>query len=113
MNSSVRVSAVGGENSDDDTAYVTLSLGKKNKTFKHIPLDMNTSKALCSLAQSSSDKKGRLEYMKGTIAFEDEKKLIHIFKPTDLVGWTRTAALNDASEIYARIAQARNDGGMA
>lgn len=111
MNSPFRVSATGGENREDGMAYITLSLDKKHSTFKHAPLDKTTSQALLPLTQSSSKKHGRLEYLKGTIVFEKEKMQIHIFKPSALIGWTRTAALNDASEIYARIAQARDNGG--
>jgi hypothetical protein len=111
MDSPTRVSAIGGVNQVDETAYITLSLDKIEQLFEEIPLAENTSKAICALAQSSAERHGRLEYMKGSIVFEESNSLVHIFKPTALLGWTRTAAINDASEIYARIARARNNGG--
>lgn len=113
MDSPIRVSAAGGVSQVDETAYITLSLDNNKRPFEKIPLAENTSRAICSLAHSSADRHGRLEYMKGSIIFEESKSLVHIFKPTALMGWTRTAAINDASEIYARIAQARNNGGLA
>ncbi|MBT7066285.1 MAG: N-6 DNA methylase [Verrucomicrobia bacterium] len=104
--SKVRVSISGGVHESSDMACLTAELTADPQPFKEEPPSDEAFFAVAGLAESLSSRAGCLDYLRGIIAFDGPS--IHIFKPTALIGWTRTAALNDAAEIYARIADARN-----
>jgi hypothetical protein len=57
--------------------------------------------------EAALQKQGRFEYPR-TITFFDGKS-IHILKPKTMMHWTRTAALNDADEIFAEVIRASRD----
>ncbi|HBA83428.1 MAG TPA: hypothetical protein DCZ95_04965 [Verrucomicrobia bacterium] len=104
--STVRTSMVGGIHEKTDMACMTVELTGHAEPFKEKAPSAETIVAVNSLAQSAASRVGGLDYLRGIIVFDGSR--IHIFKPTALIGWTRTAALNDAAEIYARIANARH-----
>lgn len=104
--SDVRVSLAGGVHEQTGMACVTAQLAKSPALFEEGELSDETFLKIAGLAETAAVRKGCLEYMRGVIVFHGSA--IYIFKPVALVGWTRTAALNDAAEIYARIAQSRN-----
>ncbi len=106
--SDIRVSLRGGVHEATGMASVSVKLTDRPAPFENAALSDAVFLKLAKLAESAATRKGCLEYLRGVIVFHQDE--IHIFKPVDLIGWTRTAALNDASEIYARIAQARNAG---
>lgn len=102
----VRVSLSGGVHKATDMACLTAELSKTPQPFREEEPSDDTFRAVARVAQASTSRAGCIDYLRGVIAFDGHR--IHIFKPTALIGWTRTAALNDAAEIYARIANDRN-----
>jgi hypothetical protein len=103
--SKIRVSIAGGVHKTTDMGCVTVELMGKAQPFREEAPSDGTVLAVAKLAQSSATRVGCLDYLRGIIVFDGPR--IRVFKPTALIGWTRTAALNDAAEIYARIADAR------
>ncbi|MFH0880617.1 MAG: hypothetical protein V2A34_12955, partial [Lentisphaerota bacterium] len=104
--STVQTSIVGGVHEKADMVCMTVELTGQTKPFKEKAPSDETIVAVNNLAQSSTSRVGSLDYLRGIIVFKGSR--IHIFKPTALIGWTRSAALNDAAEIYTRIAKARH-----
>ncbi len=104
--SRVKASIAGGVHEKTDMVCVTVELTEKSQPFREKQTSDETIRAVAKLAQSSASRVGCLDYLRGIIAFDGPR--IHIFKPTALIGWTRTAALNDAAEIHARIVDARH-----
>jgi len=104
--STVCVSVSGGVHELSDMACLTAELTTEPQPFREATPSDEVFLAVAKLAESSATRTGCLDYLRGVIAFDGPS--MHIFKPTALIGWTRTAALNDAAEIYARIADARN-----
>ncbi len=110
--SKIRVSVSGGVHKKTDMACIKIELAGHEQPFREETPSDEAIYKVCNLVKTTSSRFGRLEYLRGVIVFDGS--CIYIFKPTSLIGWTRTAALNDAAEIYARIAQARStqQGGM-
>jgi hypothetical protein len=104
--SEVRVTLSGGVHMHSNMVCLTVKLTTSPEPFREEILSDKTFLAAAKLAESSATRTGCLDYLRGVIVFQGPR--IYIFKPTALIGWTRTAALNDAAEIYARIADARN-----
>lgn len=103
--SSFRVSPSGTIDETSGLAMVTLSLG--NQEFPMITT--KNKKSLCEWIKRGFDACTRET---STIRSERDllwfdKNHIHIIRPSTLIHWTRTAALNDADTIYGQIAQAR------
>ncbi len=103
--SKVRVSIAGGAHYASDMVCLTVELTSEAQPFRKETPSEESILAIAKLAESEASRIGCLDYLRGIVAFSGSK--IHIFKPTALIGWTRTAALTDAAEIYARIADAR------
>jgi hypothetical protein len=101
----VRVSPVGSVDKHAGLAIITLQQTNKPCSFKKEELSAGLAEALARLQNTVTQPAGRLDYLRGVIWFDDSG--IRIIKPNTVEYWTRTAALNDAAEIYARIAQAR------
>ncbi|MFO7605381.1 MAG: N-6 DNA methylase [Desulfurivibrionaceae bacterium] len=101
----VRVSPVGSVDEKAGLAIVTLQQTNKPRSFKKEALVVGLTETLARLQKTATQPAGRLDYLRGIIWFDDSS--IRIIKPNTVEYWTRTAALNDAAEIYARIAQAR------
>ncbi len=107
--SPLRVSISGGVYDPEGLAFVTLEQTSRSYPYKEETLSAGLGEALSQLQKSAIRHAGRLDYLRGIIWFE--KKRIRIVKPFNVECWTRTAALNDAAEIYARIAKARQATG--
>ena len=104
-NSTIRASVTGGVNSSSGMACVTVKLGNRTNQFHEETPSDETILSISNLAQSTTSQVGHLEYLRGVIVFDGPS--VRIFKPLALLGWTQTAALNDAAEIYASIVAAR------
>lgn len=103
--SDAKVAITGGHHKPSCMVCLTVELTTESRPFKEeTPSDSLISSAV-KLAASASTRTGCLDYLRGVIVFHGSQ--IVIFKPDTLINWTRTAALNDAAEIYARIAHAR------
>lgn len=50
------------------------------------------------ISEASTSKRGSLSYLRGIVFVENDK--IHVLKPDMLGKWTRTAALNDAQDLF-------------
>ena len=57
------------------------------------------------LQEASAEKAGKFLFQRNGWFFDGPR--IYLVKPALLGQWTRTAALNDAAEIHAHIAEAR------
>lgn len=104
-NGTVRVSPSGGVDDHAGLAIVSLQQTNHPRSFKKEELSAGLTEALARLQKTATQPAGRLDYLRGVIWFDDTH--IRIIKPYTVEYWTRTAALNDAAEIYARIAEAR------
>ena len=101
----VRVSASGGVCSDVGLGLIELNQDKSVKSFKTRDVSGEFGNALQRLQEISTERSGGLAYLRGTWAFDGMR--IYIVKPALKGQWTCTAALNDAADIYAHIAEAR------
>jgi hypothetical protein len=101
----VRVSATGGVDTELGLAMVELSQARTALPFKPKAIGNELGAALQRLQQASTERSGRLAYLRGICHFDGPR--IHIVKPALVGQWTRTAALNDAADLYAHIAEAR------
>lgn len=102
---SVRVTPFGVVDKSRGLAMVRLELTADPQPFKEENLSAGLAEALEQLQRTARQAAGRLDYLRGVIWFDELS--IRIIKPATVEYWTRTAALNDAAEIYARIAKAR------
>ena len=103
--SNVKVAITGGQHKSSGMVCLMVDLTLEACPFKEAAPSDKSIAAATKLAASASDHIGCLDYLRGVIVFHGSQ--IYIFKPDTLINWTRTAALNDAAEIYARIAHAR------
>ena len=103
--SPLRVSISGGVYDPEGLAFVTLEQTSRSCPYKREDLSAGLGEALSQLQKGAIRHAGRIDYLRGIIWFEEKR--IRIVKPFTVEFWTRTAALNDAAEIYARIAKAR------
>lgn len=104
-NGTVRVSPGGGVDERAGLAIVSLQQTDRQHAFQQEGLSSGLADALVRLQKTVCQSAGRLDYLRGVIWFDGSH--IRIIKPDTVEYWTKTAALNDAAEIYARIAQAR------
>jgi len=101
----LRVSATGGVDTELGLALVELTQTGSARPFEAKVIGKELATALQRLQQASSEESGHLAYLRGTWHFNGPR--IHVVKPALLGQWTRTAALNDAADLYAYIAEAR------
>jgi hypothetical protein len=101
----LRVSASGGIDGNLGLGLVELNQTKSAKSFKTCAVSTDLVCALQRLQESSTEQAGSLAYLRGTWVFDGAR--ICIVKPAFKGQWTRTAALNDAADLYAHIAEAR------
>jgi len=99
------VSASGGVDSEVGLGLIKLDQTKSANGFKTRTVSSELSTALQRLEEASTEQHGSLAYVRRAWAFDGTR--IYILKPALMGQWTRTAALNDAADLYAHIAEAR------
>lgn len=102
------VSAIGSVDSVNGLAVVHLEQSTEQCTYKEDQLSNNLNELLSLLNTAAEKPKGSLDYLRGVLLFEGTG--MRLLKPCTVEYWTKTAALNDAAEIYARVTQARRSG---
>lgn len=103
--SDFRVKAAGGVDKPAGVAMVTLQLGDETGPMIDLDIKDTLAQRLKSGLEACSRQTGTIMSEREMLWFEGER--IHIIRPSTLVHWTRTAALNDADTIYGEIAVAR------
>jgi hypothetical protein len=101
----LRVSASGGVDSEAGLGLVRLDQTKSARSFKPQKISDELIKALQRFEEASTERSGIVAYLRHPWIFDGTR--IYIMKPALKGQWTRTAALNDAADIYAHIAEAR------
>lgn len=99
------VSASGGVDCGLGLALVELTQTQRAEKFKICSIGKELARALHRLQIVSTEQSGCLDYLRGTTLFDGRR--IYIVKPALSGRWTCTAALNDAADLYAQIAEAR------
>ena len=102
---SLRVSASGCVDGKVGLGLVRLDQTKSARRFKKCAVSGELIRALQRLEEASTERSGTLAYLRCPWVFDETR--IYIVKPALKGQWTRTAALNDAADLYARIAEAR------
>jgi hypothetical protein len=100
------ISATGGV--DDDAGLALIELNQTKSANKFRPGDVSSRKlisALSRLQEASTEYSGSLAYLRRPWVFDGTR--IYILKPALVGQWTRTAALNDAADLYAHVAEGR------
>ena len=104
--STYRVGATGGVDKESSLALITLELTDREVGFQQIEISAKLWKALETYRHRvAKQKKGTLTSERDIVLFQGTK--IHIVRPGILANWTRTAALNDAANLYAELAATR------
>jgi hypothetical protein len=101
----LRVSASGGVDSGVGLGLVELNQTKSANSFRTRDVSGELVGALQRLEDASAERYGGLAYLRRPWVFDGTR--IYIVKPALKGHWTRTAALNDAADLYAHIAEAR------
>jgi len=101
----LRTSATVGVDSETGLGLVELSQTRTPQSFNTRSVSKQLASALQRLQGVSGEKEGRLLFQRSGWFFDGPR--IYIVKPALRGQWTRTAALNDAAEIHAHIAEAR------
>jgi len=99
------VSASGGVDSDVGLGFVQLDQTKLASSFRPRDINRELIAALQRLEKASTEQSGSLAYLRQPWVFCGTR--IYIVKPAIKGHWTCTAALNDAADLYARVAEAR------
>jgi hypothetical protein len=97
-NSSWRVTAGGGVDAESGLAMVTLTLGRSEQAFVNSPL---VHKVWRKILRQSETQQVTLSLQRQILAFEGNS--VRILRPASLIHWTRTAALNDADDIFSQV----------
>jgi Eco57I restriction-modification methylase len=101
----LRVSASGGVDDESGLALLELAQTRTARPFKTHSISAGLTDALQRLQEASTERSGRLAYLRGAWFFDGSH--IRIVKPALQGQWTPTAAINDATNLYAHIAEAR------
>ena len=96
-----------GVDETNGLALVTLTQGREEEPFTNEDFSGKLAVIFASVIRASAEDSGGLNYLRGLIVFEGNR--VHLAKPYTLANWTKTAALNDAADIHARVAEARRD----
>jgi len=102
---SLRVSASGCVDSKVGLGLVRLDQTKSARRFRTRAVSGELVTALQRLEEASTERSGTLAYLRRPWVFDGTR--IYIVKPALKGQWTRSAALNDAADLYAHIAEAR------
>jgi len=103
----LRVLALGAVDEELGLALVTLRQTRTAEKFKTQSVTRKLFDALRCLEEASTERSGSVAYLRRPWVFDPNAKHIYIVKPALKGQWTRTAALNDAANLYAHIAEAR------
>jgi hypothetical protein len=101
----LHVSASGGVDSDIGLALVELRQTETMEEFRTRCVSKELMNAVHRLQNASIDESNSLAYIRDACLFDGPR--IYIVKRALQGQWTRTAALNDAADLYAYIAEAR------
>jgi len=101
----LRISGSGGVDGDLGLAIVELNQTKTANSFKTRAISAELADALKRLQEVSTQRSESLAYLRGAWVFDGTR--IYIVKPAFKGQWTRTAALNDAADLYTHVAEAR------
>jgi hypothetical protein len=101
----LRSSATGSVDTETGLGLLELRQTSVVEPYRTKSAPTNLAISINRLQQSLRQRTGSLEYQRSGWYFDNSR--IIIVKPARRGEWTRTAALNDAVEIYAHIAQAR------
>lgn len=101
----LRVQAAGGVDENVGLGLVELSQGQATSSFQQKNISKPLAAAMQGLQEASIEQLGHVRFSRSGFVFEDSH--IYLVKPALLGHWTRTAALNDAVELTAQIAEAR------
>jgi hypothetical protein len=82
-------------------SLITLSICDKAKPYIESFSDGRLGRALERIQKSSAKHGALFSRLRGFVLYEPDR--VHILKPLNRRHWTRTAALNDADEILARM----------
>ena len=80
---------------------VLITLYKTKSKKKNVEIDPESKEivnAIKRISDLSVSERGSLSYLRGIVFAESDK--IHVLKPDMLGKWTRTAALNDAQDLF-------------
>jgi type I restriction-modification system DNA methylase subunit len=91
----------------EDRPFVLFHLRqtRKPRLFRLEKIDHHTQAVLERIYDAARQKQGRFDYPRTVTFFDGES--IYLLKPNSLMHWTRTAALNDADEIFAEVIRQR------
>jgi hypothetical protein len=106
---SLAVKLIGGINENLGLAVLRVEQTKGKGGFKTAPLSEELAAAVKRIEEEAATTNGTLVYLRDETWWFDGPA-ITIAKPALRGRWTRTAALNDAVEIYATIQQSRHAG---
>ena len=101
----LRTSATGGVDSEIGLGLIELAQTRLPSPFHTRNISKQLAAALQRLQDASTEKAGKFLFQRSGWFFDGPR--IYLVKPALLGQWTRTAALNDAAEIHAHIAEAR------
>jgi hypothetical protein len=101
----IRVCAAGSVATELGVGLVELSQTHSVKEFCIRDLSRPLAAALERLQEVNIERAGHLEFSRSGLIFDGSR--IYLVKPALGGEWTRTAALNDAVELSAHIAEAR------
>jgi len=82
-------------------AVITFGMGEKAKPYVEASLEDRVTQALDSIRKTTARDGTVFSRLRGFALYEPDR--VHILKPLNRRHWTRTAALNDADEILARM----------
>jgi hypothetical protein len=102
---SLRVRANGGIERELGLGLVELGQARTPQHFETRDISKLLANALSGLQEANIEQWGRFEFRRSGLVMEGTR--IYLVKPALRGQWTRTAALNDAIEISAHIANAR------
>jgi hypothetical protein len=103
----IKVCAVGGVDPELGLGLVELSQTSTHKPFYSRDISQPLAMAFQQLQEANIDHWGRFEFRRSGLIFDNDHSRIYLLKPALRGQWTRNAALNDAVELSAHIAEAR------
>jgi hypothetical protein len=101
----LRVCAAGGVDTELGVGLVELGQTSSAKEFRVRDMSGPLANALQRLEEANIEQAGHLEFSRSGLIFDGSR--IYLLKPALRGEWTRTAALNDAVDLRAHVADAR------